>query len=222
MGRKFVCAALAVALPVSLMADDSSAAILHHNGGTLLNGNPAPPASAIFPNDTVQTQSQHEATINAAGSAVTVVPETLVQFEGDELVLDHGTVLVGSSRGLRVRVGCITVIPATPAWTQYDVTDVDGKVTVAARKSDVNIESRDSKLQAARSGGRSERVSVHEGEQKTRDEKCGVAQQPPDHLAAKGAILNSPWAIGAGAGGILFGTCWEFCRSDDPLSPSKP
>lgn len=221
MGRKFVCAALAVVLPVSLIADDSGAAMLHHKGGTLLNGNPAPPSSAIFPNDMVQTEPQHEAIINAAGSSVTVEPETVVQFGGDEIILDHGTVRVGTSRGLRVRAGCITMIPATAAWTQYDVTDVDGKVTVAARKSDVNIESRGSKLQAARSGGLSDRVTVREGEHKTREEKCGVSKHSPDHSTAKGAILNSPWAIGVGAGGIFF-ICWEFCRSDDPVSPSKP
>lgn len=185
MGRKFVCAALAVVLPVSLMADDSSAAMLHHNGGTLLNGNPAPPSSAIFPNDTVQTQPQHEATINATGSAVTVEPETLVQFEGDEIILDHGTVLVGTSRSLKVRVGCIIVIPATALWTQYDVTDVDGRVIVAARKSDVNIESRGSKLQSGRPGGRGEPVSVREGEQKTREEQCSATTQPPAILTRK-------------------------------------
>jgi hypothetical protein len=222
MGRKLVCAALAVALPVSLMADDSTAAMLRHNGGTLLNGNPAPPSSAIFPNDTVQTQPQREATINAAGSAVTVEPETLLQFEGDEIILDHGTVLVGTSRGLRVRVGCITVIPATAAWTQYDVTNVDGKVTVTARKSDVNIESRGSKLQAARSGPNSQRVTVREGEQKTREEKCGATTKPPRYVEAKGAILNSPWVTGPAAGALILGTCLILCRGDDPLSPSKP
>ena len=122
----------------------------------------------------MQTPPQHEATINAAGSAITVEPETLVQFEGDEIILDHGTVLVGTSGRLRVRVGCITVTPATASWTQYDVTDVDGKVTVAARKSDVNIDSRGSKLQAARPDGRGQTVSVREGEQKTREENAAL------------------------------------------------
>ncbi len=222
IGRKFVCAALALVLPASLMADDSSAAMLHHNGGTLLNGNPAPPSSAIFPNDTVQTQPQHEATINAAGSTVTVEPETLVQFEGDEIIVDHGTVLVGTSRGLRVRVGCIAVIPAAALWTQYDVTDVDGRVTVAARKSDVNIESRGSKLQSGRPGVDGQRVTVREGEQKTREEKCGATTKPPRYIDAKGAILNSPYVRWPAAGAIVLGTCLIWCHGDDPLSPSRP
>jgi hypothetical protein len=222
MGRKFVCAALAVVLPVSLMAEDSGAAILHHDGGALLNGNPVPSGTAILANDTVQTQPLRNATINIAGSAVTVGPETLLQFEEDELILEHGTLQVNTSRSLKVRVGCIIVIPATEAWTQYDVTDVDGKVTVAARKSDVNINSRASKLQPSRSGGRSQQVTVHEGEQKTREEQCGSAPKPPRYVDAKNALLNDPRVIGTAAGAIVFGVCWIICRGDDPLSPSRP
>jgi hypothetical protein len=221
-GHKFVCAALAVVLPVSLMADDSTAAMLHHDGRALVNGSPAPPSTAIFPNDTVQTLPQHEATINASGSAVTVAPETLVQFDGDELILDHGALQVSTSRELRVRVGCITVIPATSGWTQYDVTDVDGKVTVAARKSDVNIDSRGSRFRAARAAGRNERVTVREGEQKTRDEHCGAAPKPPRYIDAKGAILNSPYVKWPAAGAIIVGTCLILCDGDDPVSPSRP
>ena len=204
------------------MADDSGAAMLHHDGGALLNGNPAPASIAIFANDTVETRAQQQATINAAGSSVMLQPETLVQFEGDELILDHGTLLVSTSRGLRVRVGCITVTPATGEWTQYDVTDIDGKVKVAARKRDVNIDARGSKLQSARSGGQSQRVSVREGEQKTREEQCGVAPRSPGHIAAKGAILNSPWVIGSSAAAIVVGTCLILCHGDDPVSPSVP
>jgi hypothetical protein len=222
MGRKFVCAALAVVLPVSLMAEDSGAAILRHDGGALRNGNPAPSGTAILPNDTVQTPPLHDATITIAGSAITVGPETLVQFQEDELVLEHGTLQVNTSRSLKVRVGCITVVPVIAAWTQYDVTDVNGKVTVAARKSDVNIDSRGSKLQPARSRGRSQQVTVREGEQKTREEHCGNAPNSPDYIAAKGAILNSPylkWPVVAAIGGV---TCWIVCNTDNPVSPSVP
>ena len=220
-GRKFACAALAAFLPVSLIADDSGAAILRHDGGAVLNGNPAPPSIAIFPYDTVQTLQPHQATINAAGSAVILEPDTLVQYEDDALVLDHGTVLVSTSRGLKVRIGCITVLPATTAWTQFDVTDVGGKVTVAARKNDVNIDSRSPKLPAARASG-GQRATVHEGEQQTRDEHCGPGPKSSDPIAAKAAILNSPLAVGTALGGIIVGVCLVICHNDDPISPHAP
>ena len=100
----------------------------------------------------------------------------MVQFEGNELVLDHGSLSVNTSRGLRVRVGCLTVTPVNDAqWTHYDVVDCDGKVTVSALKNDVYIDARSSNPQQARQSSRSSRVTVREGEQKSREEKCGGA-----------------------------------------------
>ena len=211
-----------VILPESLMADESTMAILHGTPGVLLNGNPAPPSSALFPDDVVQTQARAEATINAAGSTVTVNPETVVQFEGGELHLDHGTLQMSTSTQLRVRVGCLTVVPVNAVWTQYDVTDVNGKVTVAARTSDVNIETRGSKVTQGQKGSRAQEVTVREGEQKTREENCAVAPQAPAYVAAKGAILNSPWVKWPALGAIGIATCWALCRGDDPISPSDP
>jgi hypothetical protein len=220
--RNLVCVGMIAILPGSLMADDSAAAILHSTGGVLLNGNPAPPSSALFPDDLVQTPSQTEATINAAGSTVTVKPDTVVQFEGSELHLDHGTLQVSTSRQLRVRVGCLTVVPVNPAWTQYDVTDVDGKVTVAARTNDVYIEARGARLTQGQKGGRAQRVTVREGEQQTREENCAAAPQAPAYVAGKGAILNSPWVKWPSVGAIAIATCWVLCRGDDPISPDLP
>jgi hypothetical protein len=211
-----------VILPESLMADDSAAAILLSNGAVLLNGTSAPASSALFPSDLVQTPSRSEATINATGSTVTVKPDTMVQFEGSELYLDHGTLLVSTSRQLRVRVGCLTLVPVNPAWTQYDVTDVDGKVTVAARTSDVYIESRGTGLTQGQKGGRARWVTVREGEQQTREENCAGAPQAPAYVAGKGAILNSPWVKWPAVGVIGVATCWVLCRGDNPISPSAP
>jgi hypothetical protein len=221
--RNLVCVGMIAILPGSLMADDSAAAILHSTGGVLLNGNLAPPSSALFPDDLVRTPPHSEATINSAGSTVTLNPDTVVQFEGSELHLDHGTLLVSTSRQLRVRVGCLTVVPVNPAWTQYDVTDIDGRVTVAARTSDVNIESRGTRLTQKQQGGRAaQKVTVREGEQQTREENCAVAPQAPSYVAGKGAILNSPWVKWPAIGAISVATCWVLCRDDDPISPARP
>ena len=127
-----------------------------------------------------------------------------------------------TSAQLRVRVGCLTVIPVNAAWTQYDVTDVDGKVKVAARTSDVNIETRGSKLIQEQKGSRAQDVTVREGEQKTREENCAIAPQPPAFVAAKGAILNSPLVKWPAVGAIGIAACWALCRDDDPISPTLP
>src|SRR5271155_5296185 len=168
-----------VVLPMSLTAQESAGAMLHNDGGVWLNGNPAPNSSAIFPHDLIQTQKGNSAKIDADGSAATVQPETIVQFEGDELVLDHGSLHVDTSHGMRVRVNCITVIPLEQAWTRYDVTDVDGRVTVVAYEQDVKIHYQGAAIRQSKQAAVSD-VIVHQGEQATREERCGAAAKPSD------------------------------------------
>jgi len=212
---------MVVVLPASLMAQSSGGAMLHNEGGVWLNGNPAPNSSAIFPHDLVQTQKDNQAKIDTDGSTITVLSDTIVQFEGDELVLDHGSLQVNTSRAMRVRVNCMTVIPLTQEWTRYDVIDVDGKVRVVASQSDVKIHYQGAVTRRAKGAGLSD-VTVHQGEQATREERCGAAARPAEVINAKGAILNSVWAKGAGLTAIGLLTCWALCRGDDPISPDKP
>jgi len=216
---------MSVILPVSLVAQDSAAAMLRSNGvGVIVNRNPAQASVALFTDDLIEIQKNATARIEASGSAADINAETMVQFEGDELVLDHGSLSVNTSRGLRVRVGCLTVTPANPTeWTHYDVTDLDGKVKVSALKNDVNIDARSSTPQAAKQPEHSDRVTVREGEQKSREEKCGAADiKLRPRIPGIGAIMNSPYAIGGGIVGIGVLTCWALCRSGNPISPTDP
>ena len=216
-----------VILPVSLMADDTGAAMLRSSGAVLVNKNPALPATALFPDDLIETQQGGIARIEVAGSTADISPDTVIQFEGDELVLEHGSVSVNTSRLLRVRVGCVTITPVNADWTHYDVKDADGKITVSALKSDVYLEARSSNPQKAHQKAtqpaHSDRMIVREGEQKSREEKCGVAEvKETDHLAGRGAIMNSPYVRWPAAGVIIGLTCWAVCNSDNPISPSAP
>ncbi len=193
--------------------------------GTLVNGSNAPASIAIFSNDQVQTPKNVGSRIEVTGSTADVNPETIVQYEADELVLDHGSVSVNTSRGLRVRVGCIAITPVHDnAWTHYDVRDVNGKVEIAASKDDVYISTRSKNLTNVkeREKERANRTIVHEGERKSREEKCGGAYNQPAAATAVGAFMNSPYAIAAGAAGVIFVTCYALCRSSEPASPTCP
>jgi hypothetical protein len=202
--------------------------MLRSTGAVQVNKNPALPSAALFLHDLIETQHEAVARIEAAGSTADINPESVVQYDGDELVLEHGSVSVNTSRGLRVRVGCVTVTPVNADWTHFDVTDNNGKVTVSALKNDVYFESRSRDSQAgnpqpAKQSTKSERAIVHESEQKSRDEKCGAADiKQPGRFAGQGAVMNSPWAKGAGIVGIGVLTCWALCRSGDPVSPTQP
>ena len=222
--RNLVCVAMLISEPATLIAQGTNRAILHATGGVLLNKNPAPPAQAIFPDDLIETQKDHIGTLDADGSSVFIQPETVAQFETDQLDLDHGFLQLTTSRAFRVRINCLTVIPINADLTKYDVLDVDGKVKVIAYKNDVKIHAKSSAVRKAENGGKpddSHDDIVHEGQQRTRDEHCGVAAKPTDGVAANGAILNSAWAKGAAFGGIGL-LCIILCRGDDPISPMTP
>ncbi len=210
-----------VIVPTSLMAQGTGRALLHSDGGTWLNGNPAPDTSAIFPDDLIQTQKGYTARIDTDGSTVLVQPETVVQFEGDELFLDHGGLQLDTAREMKVRVNCITLIPLTADRTQYDVTDVDGRVRVVAYKNDVKIHYAGAVPRRSKQGNSSD-VIVREGEQASRDERCGALIKTAGAIDAHGAILNNPWAVGAAVVGVGVLTCLGLCHTDDPVSPSKP
>jgi hypothetical protein len=108
-------------------------------------------------------------------------------------------------------------------WTHYDVADVDGKVSVSALKNDVNIETKSSKVQPGKQPIESSRVSVREGEQKSREEKCAAAaMKDQGYAAAAGALMNSPWAIGSAVAVVVALTCVGLCHNDDPISPARP
>lgn len=221
--RNFVCLSLIVLVPVSLWADDTGAAMLRSNGGVLVNKNVAPASVALFPDDLIETQKNIAARIEATGSTADISPETVIQFEGDELVLEHGVVSVNTSRVLRVRVGCITVTPVNVDWTHYEVTDMDGRVTVSALKNDVYLEAHSANPQQAKQPAHSNRMIVRESETKSREEKCGAPMiKESGYFAARGALMNSPWAKWTAVGIVAGLTCWATCRGDDPVSPSDP
>ncbi len=192
--------------------------------GVFLNSNAAPASTALFPDDVIATRKDSAARIELAGSSADIGPDTIVQYQNEELVLDHGTVSVNTSRGLRVRVGCLLVTPVHDAtWTHYDVTDVNGRMTVSALKSDAYIDARSKKEKKIEQESRTSREIVRETEQKSREDKCGGAYlNPSDSPAGRGAILNSPWAKLTGGVSIGVLTCWAVCRSDDPISPKWP
>lgn len=220
--RNLVCVTIVLVLPASLQSQNPDSAMLHATAGVHLNGNAAPASSAIFPDDLLQTPKNAEAKIDAAGSTAVVAPESLVQVEGNQLVLEHGTVQVTTSTQMTVRIGCVLTVPVLAQWTQYDVTDVDGKVTVAAHRSDVNIETRKAGATHKPEAANSETATVREGEQATREEKCSAAILPKDYVDGIKPWLNTWEAVTAGAVAVGVVTCLGIWPNPSPLSPEKP
>jgi hypothetical protein len=217
---------LLIAAPASLLAAESGAAMLYANGAAWVNGSHVPNSSAIFAGDMVQTRSDSAANIHAAGSSITVIGDSLVEFEGASLKVEHGGVAVSTSKGVATTAGVVRVAPASNAWTEFNVTDTDGTVRIAARKGDVTVTDDNGT------------VTLAQGQQTTRDE------QPPQSDSSKqsdsgkkksnkkpaagaapaagGGVLDSPIAIGVGGGAIVGVSIWVLTRNDNPLSPATP
>jgi hypothetical protein len=215
---------MVLVFPLSISAQEGAGGILYSAGsGVFVNESAAPASIAVFPNDVIKTDANVAARLQLTGSDAEINSETTVQFNPTEIALDHGSVTVNTSRGVRVRVGCVSVTPVhDDQWTRYQVLDVNGKVSVTAIKEDVYIDAHPTGLRQMNEREQERNRSlVREGEQTSRDEKCGGVDTKKG-VAALGPILNSRYAIGAGAVAIVVIACMGLCHNDDPLSPAKP
>ncbi len=223
--RGMVSCVLLCLLPASMFAAESNAAMLYTNGTAWVNGSHVPRfSSAIFSGDLLQTRSDSVANITLTGSSITVLADSLIQFEGASLKIEHGGLTVSTSKSVAATAGDVKVAPASNAWTEFNVTDVDGTVRIAARKGDLTISDDDGSVtlpQGQETTRQESSDQVNNNDQakgKKKNKKRAVGAAP----AAGGGMLNSPIAVGAGAAAIAGVATWVLVQSDNPASPSVP
>jgi hypothetical protein len=221
---KILSCMVAVVFPAALFAADQPAAMLYSHGTALLNGASIARSSAIFSGDLVQTEADSAANIDASGSIVLILNDSLVQYEGSTVKLEHGGVTISTSKLLATRVGNLTVSPAASVWTEFEVRDVDGQVQIAARKGDLAIgdETGTSTLPQGQQTTREQSQSPDDSQSQNdnkKKKKRGAGGPAP--AAASGGILSSPLAIGIVGGAILGATAWILLEDQQPASPSK-
>jgi len=216
---KVLSCLMVVIFPAALFAADQPAGMLYSHGAALLNGKGIARSSAIFSGDVVQTNADSVANINATGSAVLVLNDSLVQYQGNALKLEHGGVTISTSKLLATRAGHVTVSPAASVWTDFEIRDVDGTVQIAARKGDLTIsdDTGTTTLAQGQQTTRDDSQSQNDEDKKKKKRGAGAGPAP----AAGGGILNSPWVIGAGGAAIGGAIAWVLIQGDEPASPSK-
>jgi hypothetical protein len=225
--RILLCWCLILMLPHSVIAADLPVALLHAQRGVWVNGKEVPDSTAIFAGDTLQTQAGAVASLDSEGSTILLKPESVATLQHNYLTLDHGGVSVSTATQYRVKVRCLSVVPVVQDWTQYDVTDVSGKLDVAARKKDVNVDHGAARAKSSQpdvsNPETSSQATVREGEEKSHDESeaCGAAERP----GGADSTLNAKW-IYAGAGGtgaiILLLLLGGGGGKKPSISPSSP
>ncbi len=228
MGRSafsgVVSCLLAILFPLSSFAADANAAMLYTSGAAWINGAHVPRSSAaIFSGDLLQTRSDSVANINQPGSTVTVLADSLVKFQGDSLDIEHGGVTVSTSRGLTTTAGDVKVAPANSSWTEFNVTDVDGTVRIAARKGDLTIKDGKGTYTLAQGQETSRDDSTSSDDENSGKKKNRKRQNPGAVPAAGGGMLNSPIAVGIGGAAAVGVAVWVLgFHNDEPASPAKP
>jgi len=216
--RNAFCWILILIVPASMFAADSGSAMLYARGTAWLNGSSVPKTSVVFPGDLVQTKPDSVANINAAGSSVIILPDSLVKFEGAAVSIEHGSVTVATSKGMTTRAGDVTVSPASNALTEFDVSDLNGTVQIVARKGDLSV-SDGSQTSTLAQGEQTTRDDSQSDQDRKKKKRRGGGAAPP---AAGGGILDSPVAIGVGAAAVGGLITWVLLQDDEPASPSKP
>lgn len=191
--------------------------MLYAKGTAWLNGSTVPRTSAVFPGDLVQTKPNSVANINAPGSSVIILSDSLVKFEGAAVSIEHGSVTVATSQGMTTRAGDVTVSPASNVLTEFEVTDVNGTVQIVARKGDVSV-SDGSQTSTLAQGEQTTRDETQSDQNKKKRRRGGAAAAP----AAGGGVLDSPIAIGVGTAAVGGLVTWVLLQGDEPASPSKP
>jgi hypothetical protein len=214
--RKVVCGMMIAALPLSMWAADSAPAMLYAKGTAWINGSTVPRTSAIFPGDLVQTRSDSIANINASGSNVVIMADSLVKFDGGTVSLEHGSVTVATSKGMTTHAGEVMVVPASTGWTEFEVKQgADGTVQVIAQKGDVNVS--DGAGTSTVSQGQQTTVDDTQASRKKKKRREGGAIP-----AGNGSVLDSPVVLYGGAaavGGLL---TWVLLQNGAPVSQTQP
>ncbi len=214
---KFLSCMMVVIFPAALFAADQPAAMLYSHGTALLNGDSITRSSAIFSGDLVQTTADSAANINASGSIVLVLNDSLVKYQGTAVELEHGGVTISTSKLLATRAGDVTVSPAASVWTEFDVRDVDGRVLIAARTGDLTI-SDDTGTSTLAQGQQTTRdESQPQDENKKKKKKRGAGAAP----GGGGGALSSPVAIAIAGGAIVGGAAYVLVQNSPPVSPSQ-
>jgi len=215
--RCAMCCWLAILFPAqTVLAGETAVAMVYTSGAASLNGNEAQRSEAVFAGDVLETKADATASIQATGSNVLVLPDTQVKFDGPTVEIDHGAVRVTTERGLAAVAGDVTVKPASNSWTEFQVTDVDGRVQIAANKGDVTVQ--DDKGT----------TTVTQGQQTTRDDTSDTEKKKKKRRAAGaavgagGGIMSSTAAIAGGLGVVAGVGVWIWLQNGAPVSPACP
>ena len=215
-----VCLVMIALVPAALVAAGAGVGMVHPYGAAWQNGAAIEQSSTIFPGDLLQTSPNSAMKISASGSSVTVLSDSLVKFEGSSVAVEHGGVKLLTSKSMIARTGNVTATPASSGPTEFELTEVNGRVQIVALKGDLQI-----------SNG-SETTILPQGQQATQNVRAkqeGAIAIASDSTATRSGFLFGAAGSGdSGARNLEVATNQTLGHSNPdavkalPISPKKP
>jgi len=200
---KYVGWLMVLSFPAGDMAAEPSA-LLSATGKVRVNDNVVPRSATIFFGDRIRTAGRATGTVTARGSTVFVGGNSALVYAQTGLELDCGSMLVSTTMGLGARTGEVRVSPVS-GQAKYAMLHKDGKVEIAAREGDLEVENG------------SQRLSLVAGKELSLPGGCMVrtaaGRLPPVAQGRSGLWVGLPAVAGATAIAIV-----ETPES----SPSRP
>jgi hypothetical protein len=225
--KRTLCALIIVCIPIAGEAADAGA-MLHAKGAVSVDTHPVTDSVVVFPGNVIKTETGAIATLDAAGTTVTIQPETILKFASSDIYLDRGSLTIASATKMRVHVKCAIASPAEDTWTQFSVSDLNGTLQVLALKSSVVIgygtEFVLAKATPDSTSSIKPAVTIAEGQQYNRYERegCPVNDHRGAPAAASGGIVSAHGAEAfatLGAAGVLIPI---ICGTGGDMSPTAP
>ncbi len=136
--RRILSVVLVVVFPAAMLMADSANAMLYVSGSAAVNGIAASRSTAIFNGDAIQTGNATAVTISSPGSTVLVPANSNVVYGRDAMIVNDGTIVVNTTRGMRTQSSALTVTPAA-GNAKFQVTREKDVIVVAAMRGDVAV-----------------------------------------------------------------------------------
>lgn len=202
---KYVVWLMVLSFPAGGMAAEPSA-LLSATGKVRVNDNVVPRSATIFFGDRIRTAGRATGTVTSRGSTVFVGGNSALVYAQNGLQLDCGSMLVSTTMGLGARTGEVKVSPVS-GQAKYAMLHRDGKVEIAAREGELEVEN----------GSR--RLSLVAGKELSLPGACmmraAAGRLPPVVQGPSGLWVGLPALAGATAIAII------ETRESSPSRPSR-
>jgi len=194
---------MVISFPTGGMAAEPSA-LLSATGKVRVNDNLVPRSATIFFGDRIRTAGRATGTVTSRGAMVFVGWNSALVYAQTGLELECGSVLVSTTMGLGARTGEVRVSPVS-GQAKYAVLHKDGKVEIAAREGNLEVENR------------GERLLLTAGKELSLPGACMPAPEPRRPAAAASSRSGLLVALPAMAGAIAIAN-----QETRQASPSRP